>query len=217
MPTLRLVCCRPCRFRVAAVASLAPAEVISHAQVISDLGASLHGTAAPSLQHLTNLLSMWSEHTHLAHGAQAVTDLAHQAHDQPISSQLTSLYELADAATSAATPPTAAQAAQRSQDWLSPIAEGLEWVLQQFKFGLDKGHVPYSYGWSIVALTFFTKILTFPFTKAQVSTYTSQSCHIHSIQAAAARSGISGFRGWPGQGAPCKWRSMHLAKLAPWT
>lgn len=34
--------------------------------------------------------------------------------------------------------------------------------------GLDKYNVPYTYGWSIVALTALIKLLTFPLTKQQV-------------------------------------------------
>ena len=34
--------------------------------------------------------------------------------------------------------------------------------------GLDRLHVPYSYGWSIVALTALVKLVTFPLTKTQV-------------------------------------------------
>ena len=36
-------------------------------------------------------------------------------------------------------------------------------------------HVPYSYGWSIIALTALVKLATYPLTKTQVSTYTSVS------------------------------------------
>ncbi len=34
--------------------------------------------------------------------------------------------------------------------------------------GLGAVHVPYSYGWSIIALTALVKLMTYPFTKIQV-------------------------------------------------
>jgi len=34
--------------------------------------------------------------------------------------------------------------------------------------GLESVHVPYSFGWSIIALTALVKLATFPFTKIQV-------------------------------------------------
>lgn len=35
--------------------------------------------------------------------------------------------------------------------------------------GLDKVHVPYSYGYSIILLTLIVKLVTFPLTKQQAS------------------------------------------------
>ena len=72
------------------------------------------------------------------------------------------VFSLADAAAAAATAPA------RTNDWLSPISDGLEWVLTTIKQGLDRGRVPFSYGWAIVGLTLCTKTLTYPLTKIQV-------------------------------------------------
>ena len=33
------------------------------------------------------------------------------------------------------------------QDWLTPLADGLEAVLNSLQSGLEGLHVPYSYGW----------------------------------------------------------------------
>lgn len=63
---------------------------------------------------------------------------------------------------------TSSSAAQQDNGWLEPLVKGLETVLRYIQTGLDKYHVPYSYGWSIVALTAFVKTLTFPLTKQQV-------------------------------------------------
>lgn len=42
--------------------------------------------------------------------------------------------------------------------------------------GLDKVHVPYSYGWSIILLTLLVKTALFPITRKQVSSR-EISCH----------------------------------------
>ena len=74
------------------------------------------------------------------------------------------------ASTLLAGPASAADAAVAPQDngWLSPIVDGLDFVLgsiQSFYTGLG---VPDSYGWSIISLTLFVKVITLPFTKKQV-------------------------------------------------
>jgi YidC/Oxa1 family membrane protein insertase len=73
----------------------------------------------------------------------------------------------ADTSTSAAGD-VAATAPAPDNGWLSPLVDGLEYVLRNIKTGLDKYNVPYSDGWSIVALTAFVKLLTLPLTKQQV-------------------------------------------------
>ena len=75
----------------------------------------------------------------------------------PHAPQTAPIFSLADAAA----------AAPAKSDWLSPISDGLEWVLTNIKMGLDRAHVPYSYGWAIVGLTLCTKTLTYPLTKIQ--------------------------------------------------
>lgn len=52
--------------------------------------------------------------------------------------------------------------------WLTPLVDSLEFVLRNIQTQLDRLRVPYSYGWSIVALTAFVKLITFPLTKQQV-------------------------------------------------
>ena len=70
-------------------------------------------------------------------------------------------YSVADAAAAApAAPP-------RDDGWLTPIAQGLDWLLLWFQAQLNAAHVPYASGWAIVCLTLVTKTLTFPFTKIQ--------------------------------------------------
>ena len=84
---------------------------------------------------------------------------------------LNSMMDLADAAGSAAS-----SVAEEAPDngWLSPLVDGLEGTLRLIQNGLDTYKVPYSYGWSIVALTLFVKTLTFPLTKIQVEATMSQ-------------------------------------------
>lgn len=52
--------------------------------------------------------------------------------------------------------------------WLAPLSNGLETVLKYIQSYLDAGHVPYSYGWSIVVLTLLVKVTTFPLTRQQI-------------------------------------------------
>jgi YidC/Oxa1 family membrane protein insertase len=84
---------------------------------------------------------------------------------------LSTLMDLADAAGTAAS-----SVAEDAPDngWLAPLVDGLEGTLRFIRGGLDAYKVPYSYGWSIVALTLFVKTLTFPLTKIQVEATMSQ-------------------------------------------
>lgn len=77
---------------------------------------------------------------------------------------LRQMLHIADAATTATTTTTDPQ----DNGWLTPLVDTLELVLRFIQDNLDKYHVPYSKGWSIVALTAFVKLLTFPLTKIQV-------------------------------------------------
>lgn len=66
--------------------------------------------------------------------------------------------------------------APQDNGWLTPLVDGLEAVLRYLQTGLDRYSVPYSYGWSIVALTAAIKLATFPLTRQQVeSTMSMQS------------------------------------------
>jgi len=89
-----------------------------------------------------------------------MTQLAQQ-HAQP-------LWQLADVATAAGDATAAVADAAVKTDWLTPVADALERVLTQIDRGLEAIHVPYSYGWSIIALTALVKLATWPFTKIQV-------------------------------------------------
>lgn len=57
----------------------------------------------------------------------------------------------------------------RAGGWLAPWVNFLESVLVTIQDQLDKVHIPYSYGFSIILLTLFVKVLTFPVVKTQVS------------------------------------------------
>jgi YidC/Oxa1 family membrane protein insertase len=92
-------------------------------------------------------------------------------HVQPrrVSQQLTAVSAaLFPALAGAASAAEAEAAAQPDNGWLSPIVDSLNFVLgniESFYLGLG---VPDAYGWSIVSLTLFVKILTLPLTKKQV-------------------------------------------------
>jgi len=50
---------------------------------------------------------------------------------------------------------------------LTPLANAMEGVLQAVDQGLEAAHVPYSYGFAIIALTVLVKAATFPLSKKQ--------------------------------------------------
>eukprot|EP00879_Flechtneria_rotunda_P004494 GHRR01004748.1.p1 GENE.GHRR01004748.1~~GHRR01004748.1.p1 ORF type:complete len:430 (+),score=134.04 GHRR01004748.1:669-1958(+) len=81
-------------------------------------------------------------------------DVAHDLH-----SHIFAAFELADAAAAAAKP---------DNGFLSPLTNTLEAVLKAIQGQLDKLHVPYSYGYSIIILTAVVKLVTLPLTKQQV-------------------------------------------------
>ncbi|KAK6935890.1 Membrane insertase YidC/ALB3/OXA1/COX18 [Dillenia turbinata] len=86
------------------------------------------------------------------------------------------LYTLADAAVSvdsvtggAVTGSNdASTTVQKNGGWFGFISDAMEVVLKVLKDGLSAVHVPYSYGFAIILLTFIVKIATFPLTKKQV-------------------------------------------------
>lgn len=65
---------------------------------------------------------------------------------------------------------------ERAGGWLAPWVNFLESVLVTIQGQLDKVHIPYSYGFSIILLTLFVKVLTFPVVKKQVSWLLTVSC-----------------------------------------
>lgn len=85
------------------------------------------------------------------------------------------------AAATVATAPAADAAASSSgggdTSWFGPLTNSLEAVLKQIQGVLVKLNVPYSYGYSIILLTVFVKILTYPLTKKQVHRIDSTAQH----------------------------------------
>ncbi|KAL3135144.1 hypothetical protein ABBQ32_008079 [Trebouxia sp. C0010 RCD-2024] len=94
------------------------------------------------------------------------------AAEQSISQLLYTLSDLSAtaAASDAATAATDAATftAKRYTGWFSTLADYLETVLNYLQSNLDKVHVPYSYGWSIILLTLLVKTALFPITRKQV-------------------------------------------------
>jgi hypothetical protein len=60
------------------------------------------------------------------------------------------------------------EAPQVDNGWLTPIVNGLDYVLGNIESVYLGLGLPYAYGWSIVSLTLFVKVLTLPLTKKQV-------------------------------------------------
>jgi membrane protein insertase Oxa1/YidC/SpoIIIJ len=88
-----------------------------------------------------------------------VNELAHDLH-----THAAAVYDLADAAAAAA----GSSASSSSGGFLSPLTDTLETVLKTIQSQLNRLHVPYSYGWSIICLTLVVKLVTLPLTKIQV-------------------------------------------------
>jgi hypothetical protein len=88
-----------------------------------------------------------------------VDQLVHDLH-----THASAVYDLADAAAAAAD-----TGSSSSSGFLSPLTDTLETVLKTIQSQLNRYNVPYSYGYSIILLTVFVKMLTLPLTKIQVS------------------------------------------------
>eukprot|EP00775_Hariotina_reticulata_P005563 gene5563-5800_t len=73
------------------------------------------------------------------------------------------LSDLADAATA-----VVSSSSKNGDGFLAPLTNTLETVLKSIQSQLDKLHVPYSYGYSIIILTAMVKLVTLPLTKKQV-------------------------------------------------
>jgi YidC/Oxa1 family membrane protein insertase len=99
--------------------------------------------------------------------------------------------DAAAAALPAASPPGAAAAADAPKDdgFLAPLVHGLEFVLARIRAALDAAHVPYSYGWSVVALTAAVKAATLPLVKQQVESTLSVQALKPQIDAIKAKYG----------------------------
>jgi YidC/Oxa1 family membrane protein insertase len=59
-------------------------------------------------------------------------------------------------------------AVPRDNGWLSPIVNALDFVHGNIEGLFQSVSLPYAYGWSIVSLTAFVKLLTWSLTKKQV-------------------------------------------------
>jgi len=158
-----------CRAALAELAAAAPdaAAAAAHAlQAVSTLHA-LPAAAAAADAGMVNpaaLPQLWADLAEAAGAAAAAAPGAGVHADADLPAALPRLWaELADAAGAAA----AAAPAPRDDGWLTPIAQGLDWLLLYFQAQLKAAHVPYASGWAIVCLTLVTKTLTFPFTKVQ--------------------------------------------------
>lgn len=76
----------------------------------------------------------------------------------------TSAGDAADAAVA-----VAVSSSSNNGGWLAPFAKGFEAFLKLLDGGLEAAHVPYSYGFSIILLTFLVKAATYPLTRKQMA------------------------------------------------
>ncbi|BDA47392.1 Inner membrane protein PPF-1, chloroplastic [Coccomyxa sp. Obi] len=135
----------------------------------------LHGAEGP-LQHAANALNGMAAGgpSALDHIAAKLTVSLMTVADTAASSAAQAVGEkAAEAVTSSATAvqsatDAAAEVVQRDNGWFGFFTGPFETVLKVLDSGLDKLHVPYSYGFSIILLTIFVKALTFPLSKKQV-------------------------------------------------
>mmetsp|Transcript_20095 Transcript_20095/g.33704 ORF Transcript_20095/g.33704 Transcript_20095/m.33704 type:complete len:443 (+) Transcript_20095:79-1407(+) len=74
------------------------------------------------------------------------------------------VYTLAEAAVAVAD----AEVVEKGGGFLAPVVGVLEAVLKIIDSGFEAAGLPYSYGFSIIALTLLVKLLTFPLSKQQV-------------------------------------------------
>ncbi|KAK3259270.1 hypothetical protein CYMTET_31725, partial [Cymbomonas tetramitiformis] len=94
-----------------------------------------------------------------------VADVISHVAAQPVDVWSQMMYTIADA------DPAVAEAVAEASDnggFLGPIVGGLEWLLKILDSAFENVGVPYSYGFSIIALTILVKVLTFPLSKQQV-------------------------------------------------
>jgi hypothetical protein len=124
-------------------------------------------------RHASRLLVASGAVSQLAAPASAATAAAEGV--QHLADRLLGMYVLADVNASAAAAGTA-EAPTRAGGWFEPLADALESVLKVLQTGLDQVHVPYSYGYSIILLTLFVKVITYPLAKQQVTAAPAAAC-----------------------------------------
>ena len=110
------------------------------------------------------------------------------------------LAQLADAAEAvggedAAAAAAAAQLVANKSGFLGGIANVLESTLEGIDGVLAAVHVPYSYGFSIIALTLLVKVVTFPLSKKQIESTTAMQAlqpRVKDLQARAVAPRLPG-------------------------
>ena len=119
------------------------------------------------------------------------------------------LAQLADAAAAgasgedAAAAAAAAQLAANKSGFLGGIANVLESTLEGIDGVLAAVHVPYSYGFSIIALTLLVKVVTFPLSKKQIESTTAMQALQPRVKDLQARGGTAHRNaGTPEKAAP---------------
>jgi YidC/Oxa1 family membrane protein insertase len=107
--------------------------------------------------------------------------------------------QLADATSDeAAAAAAAATLAANKTGFLGGIANALEGALEAIDGVLTGAHVPYSYGFSIIALTLLVKVVTFPLSKKQIESTTAMQALQPRVKDLQARGGARA-RGGPGR------------------
>jgi len=124
-----------------------------------------HGLALPR-----PTVSRWVRRTAVCRGSvtQAVLPGSDPSILDHLAAHATPLFTLADSVAPAMTAEQAAEAPARVTGPLTPLANAMEGVLQLLDTGLEKLHVPYSYGFAIIMLTVLVKAATFPLSQKQV-------------------------------------------------
>jgi YidC/Oxa1 family membrane protein insertase len=98
--------------------------------------------------------------------------------------------QLADATSDeAAAAAAAATLAANKTGFLGGIANALEGMLEGIDGVLAAAHVPYSYGFSIIALTLLVKVVTFPLSKKQIESTTAMQALQPRVKDLQARGG----------------------------
>eukprot|EP00887_Chlorella_sp_A99_P007009 scaffold2.g7009.t1 len=167
----------------AAAAGAADHLLLLHSLPLSaaDLSAAAASSSGADADAVAALADAWAA---LAQASRACVCAYVWAHPHGAAAAQEALGQLADAASAAS-----AAGGKRDNGWLNPLVDTLEYVLGYIEGGLKKANVPYSYGWSIVALTALIKALTFPLTKIQIESSMSVQQLKPEIDAIKARYG----------------------------